>query len=135
MKVLRENVRFVSGAYFRILDIPAFANESGEIAYMLYQKDETERVISIVKSIRMLSIPYRMILLTEGDRECCGVFLYGNDEQEELVSVMEWIAMTHPKWMVINCRKVTNTPKIIGYRITNNLFHAKKLALQGEISD
>lgn len=135
MCVLREDVRSVSGIYFLLADATELINESGKITYMLYLKSGTN-FSELHKCIRMFAIPYRMVLIDEGDQESIGFVLFGDeDEREELDSMMEWIALSRSDWMVINCQKEINVPIIIGHRIPNNLFHAKRLALQGEILD
>lgn len=135
MDVKREDVRAVSGIYFLITDATDLINESGKISYMLYLKSRTN-LAALHKFIRMFEIPYRMVLIEEGDQECIGFVLFGDEEEkEELDSMMEWIALSHPGWIVINCQEEIDVPSVIGYRIANNLFHANKLALQGEILD
>ena len=75
-----------------------------------------------------------MILLNESDREVIGFILFWDeDDMEELSSTMEWIVVSHPEWVVVDCQNTECTQKIIGYRIANNLFHAKRLVLQGEV--
>ena len=65
-----------------------------------------------------------------------GFILFGDvGDKEEIVSTMEWTAKRHPMWRVYNCRQDEDVPRVIGYRIANNMFHAKKLSLQGEILD
>ena len=63
-----------------------------------------------------------------------GFIIYCNDEEkEELDSTMDWIAKSHSEWEVFLGQDTESLPKVIGYRIANNLFHAKRLALQGEV--
>lgn len=134
MEVLHDNVKYVSGAYFQTCDTTSFINESGKILYILYLKHDLGNNYSILhKFIRMFAIPYRIVLIDGGDKECIGFVLFGdNDEQEELDSLMKWIDILHPEWIVINCRE-DDMPNIIGFRIANNIFHARRLALHGEI--
>lgn len=135
MDVQHEDVRSVSGAYFQITGVHDFINESGKISYMLYLKTGND-VAALHKFIRMFAIPYRMVLIDEGDKESIGFVLFGNEEErEQMDSIMDWISISHPEWMVINCQEEIDIPSIIGYRIANNLFHARKLSLQGEILD
>ena len=46
---------------------------------------------------------------------------------------MSWIAALHSEWVIVNCQEKKEIPKITGCRIANNLFHAKRLTLQGEV--
>lgn len=137
MEVLHDDVRSVSGVYFRITDTTNLINESGKIIYLLYLKNGVENNFSILhKFIRMFAIPYRIVLIYVQNQECIGFVLLGDEEeQEELESLMEWVDVSHPEWIVINCRKNAEVPNIIGFRIANNMFHARKLALHGEVLD
>ncbi len=133
MDTLHENVRSVSGVFFQISGVTAYCQEPKKITYMLYLK-KGKSYAALYKFIRMLAIPFRMVLIDECDMEQIGfVLMDDGEEKEELESIMEWIVRVHPEWIVINCQEATSIPTIIGYRIANNLFHAKKLVLQGEI--
>ena len=137
MEVLHDDVRSVSGVYFRITDTTNLINESGKIIYLLYLKQGVENNFSILhKFIRMFAIPYRMVLIDAQNQERIGFVLLGDEEeQEELESLMDWVDTSHPEWIVINCQKSAEVRNIIGLRMANNLFHAKKLALHGEVLD
>lgn len=137
MKVSHDYVRSLSGVCFRITDTMDFISEPGKISYLLYTKRVSEKHFSnLHKFIRMSAIPYRMVLVEEEHRECIAFVLMGNkEEKEELDSLMAWVELSHPEWTVIDCQKNAEIPSIIGFRIANNQFHAKKLALHGEVLD
>lgn len=139
MEIEYDDVKLVSGAYFQTLDESIEAlNKTGKIAYMICLRNEPEKgdIPSIHKFIRMFAYPYRMVLIDDGNRESIGFILFGDlDDKEEIVSTMEWISKLHPMWRVYNCQHDEDVPKIIGHRIANNMFHAKKLSLQGEMLD
>lgn len=136
MEVLHDNVKSVSGVYFQMADTKNLVNESGKILYIICLKNNAESDCSILhKFVRMFAIPYRIVLIDDGDRECIGFILFGDkEEEEELDSLMEWIDISHPEWVVVNCQE-DDMPNIIGFRIANNMFHARKLALHGEVLD
>lgn len=136
MEVLHDNVKTVSGVYFQITDTMNLDNESEKVLYVLYLKHDAGNDYSILhKFIRMFAIPYRIVLIDDGERECIGFILFGDkEEQEELDSLMEWIDISHPEWVVVNCQE-DDMPNIIGFRMANNMFHARKLALYGEVLD
>ena len=139
MEIEYDDVKMVSGAYFQTLDEPIEAlNKTEKIAYMICLRNEPEKgdIPSIHKFIRMFAYPYRMVLIDDGNRESIGFILFGDqDDKEEIVSTMEWISKLHPMWRVYNCRQDEDVPRVIGHRIANNMFHAKKLSLQGEMLD
>lgn len=133
MDTLHEDVRSVSGIYFHMVDIP---DEMRDIAYILSPMDRSikENFATLHKFIRMFALPYRVVLLEKCGLEFAGFIIYCNDEEkEELDSTMDWIAKSHSEWEVFSGQDTENLPKVIGYRIANNLFHAKRLALQGEV--
>lgn len=136
VEVIREEVRSVSGIHFRLADVnDDLMNNSEKISYMIYPNDElTGGIASIQKFVRMFAIPYQIVLIDEGNREnICFLLSENCADKEEMDSTMGWIADTHPEWVVVDCRNKGTVPKVVGYRIANNLFHARKLALQGEI--
>lgn len=139
MEIEYDDVKLVSGAYFQALEEPIkISNETEKIAYMICLRNELEKrdVPAMHKFIRMFAYPYRMVLIDDGNRESVGFVVFGDEEdKEELVSTMNWIARLHPMWRVYNCQHDEDVPKIIGHRIANNMFHAKKLSLQGEMLD
>ena len=139
MEIEYDDVKLVLGAYFQTLDEPIeVLSKTEKIAYMICLRNEPEKgdVPAMHKFIRMFAYPYRMVLIDDGNRESVGFVVFGDEEdKEELVSTMNWIARLHPMWRVYNCLQDEDVPKIIGYRIANNLFHAKKLSLQGEMLD
>lgn len=132
MGVLHEDVRNVSGIYFQLTDnIKDFIDVPEKITYLIYLKDtpKTGDLEPLLRLIRFFTFPYRIVLIEDGTLVKIGLIIYGfYEEKEEIDSTMNWIAETHPKWVVEE-----NVSTIIGYRIANNLFHAKKLILQGEI--
>ena len=133
MDTLHEDVRSVSGIYFHMVDIP---DEMRDIAYILSPRDRSikENFAALHKFIRMFAIPYRVVLLEKNGMEFAGFIIYcSKEENEELDSTMEWIAKSHSEWEVFLGQDTESLPKVIGYRIANNLFHAKRLALQGEV--
>ena len=133
MDTLHEDVRSVSGIYFHMVDIP---DEMRDIAYILSPRDRTikENFAALHKFIRMFAIPYRVVLLEKYEIEFVGFIIYcSEEEKEELDSTMDWTAKSHSEWEVFSGQDTGNLPKVIGYRIANNLFHAKRLALQGEV--
>lgn len=133
MDTLHEDVRSVSGIYFHMVDIP---DEMRDIAYILSPRDRAikENFAALHKFIRMFAIPYRMVLLEKYEMEFVGFIIYcSEEEKEELDSTMDWTAKSHSEWEVFSGQDTENLPKVIGYRIANNLFHAKRLALQGEV--
>jgi len=136
MEVLHDEVKSVFGYFFITCDNTIIANDHGNIHFMVYPKDGSNKEDNkkLQKLIRLLALSYRMVLIDDGYKENVGFLLYGEiDESEDLEATMDWIALSHPKWVVVDCQKETNTPTIIGYRIANNLFHAKKLMLHGEL--
>lgn len=139
MEIENDDVKLVSGAYFHVLDEPIkILNETEKIAYMICLRSEPEKgdIPTMHKFIRMFAYPYRMVLIDDEKRESVGFVLFEEpDGKEEIASTMEWIARIHPMWRVCNCQQEEDVPRVIGYRIANNLFHAKKLLLQGEILD
>lgn len=137
MEALREDIRSVSGVYFCVNgETNNLMNKSEKISYMVYlrNKPTTDELGAMRKFIRMFAIPYRVVLIDDNNKEGIGFLLFGDcEEKEQLDSIMEWIALKHPEWDVVNCLDGAYVPKIIGYRIANNPFHAKRLILQGEI--
>lgn len=139
MEIEYDDVKLVSGAYFQTLVEPIeVLNKTEKIAYMICLCNEPKKgdIPSIHRFIRMFAYPYRMVLIDDGNRESIGFILFGDqDDKEEIVSTMEWISKLHPIWRVYNCQHDEDVPSVIGYRIANNMFHAKKLSLQGEMLD
>lgn len=137
MEVLHDDVRSVSGIHFRIMNTTDFVDISGKVSYLLYLKhDSGQNIYTLRKFIRMFAIPFRMVLIHKGNMDCIGFILFmDKSEQQELDSMMEWTAISHPEWIVTNFSKNVDVPDIIGLHIANNLFHARKLVLQGELLD
>ena len=73
-----------------------------------------------------------IVLITQMKRQnVAGLLLYGSaDEKEDLASTMEWLSVRNPEWRIDRCDTVNQLPKIIGYRIANNLFHEKRIGMQ-----
>lgn len=136
MEVSHENVKSVSGLFFQVVDITGLMHEPKKSSFIIYLRNgqEKDNLSRLHKFIKMFALPFRMVLLNESDREFIGFILFWDeDDMEELSSTMEWIAVSHPEWVVVDCQNAEGIPKIIGYRIANNLFHAKRLVLQGEV--
>ena len=139
MKVKDEEVRTVSGLMFQIInDYEETKKEADRLVYMLFLRDEwkMKSFISVYKFIRMLTIPYRIALIDNNGIESVCFLLYGDkDEAEELDSTMDWVAGMHPEWIVLNKNSSADIPKIIGFHIPNNSFHARRLLCQGKVFD
>ena len=90
--------------------------------------------ISLYKFIRMSTITYRIALIDNNGIESVCFLLFGDkDEAEELDSTMDWVAGIYTEWIVLNKNSSADIPKIIGFHIPNNTFHARRLLLQGEL--
>lgn len=136
MDVRHEDVRAVAGMKFRLVDTSFINNELKKTMYILYSEDKSNisNVHSIKKVIKMFAIPYRTVLLENEGQNVAGLLLYGSaDEKEDLASTMEWLSVRNPEWRIDRCDTVNQLPKIIGFRIANNLFHEKRITLHGEI--
>ena len=136
MDTLHKDVKSVSGLFFFFFDIPDLVHEPEKLSYIIYLKNDQGKgnLASLHKFIKMFAMPYRMILVNDQNGECRGFILFWDKEdKEELDSTMSWIAALHSEWVIVNCQEKKEIPKITGYRIANNLFHAKRLTLQGEV--
>ena len=136
MEILYKDVKSVDGLFFQTEDIPEFVHAPNKLSYIIYLKDGTNNtnLALLHKFIRMFAMPYRMILLNSDGNEYIGFVLFWDiDDKEEFDSTMDWVSKTHSEWVVVNCQDVKEIPKITGFRIANNLFHARRLSLQGEM--
>ena len=135
IKRIKNDIKKVSGIYFKLSEVPILLDNQENIFYVIYpKKAEFSNLSALGRFIRMFAISYRMVLIENDGDEFIGFVLIGNpNEREELDSTMSWVALSHPEWMVCNLQDKSEYPSIIGYRIANNLFHAKKLLLLGEV--
>lgn len=132
MDTEKSEIRKKLGAYFIITGKADFLDKQDEVYYVIFPKvTGTGGLPALKKFIRMFAFSYRMVLIAEDDREYIGFVLIGrSDDKEELDSTINWIAKSHPEWIVSNLQEKGNGPNIIGCRIANNPFHARKLRLQ-----
>ncbi len=138
MDVMHEGIRTVSGIHFiEVDDTYDVKTNEDQLIYLIYIDKEgrnREDISSILKFIRMFAWLYRICLLDIDGKNEVGFLIYCDEnERDEMTSMMEWIAKTHTGWTVIEY--TGDNLRIIGIRIANNMFHEKKLILQGEILD
>lgn len=136
MEEMKKNVILKYGAYFHMLDSPEFPSiEPGKISYMIYLSDDADNsdLNDLRKFVHIYSISYRMVLIDDQKYKTCYLLEGEQSEKEELDSVMKWLIKIHPRWKIIDCQEDTGIPYIVGYRVANNKFQAKRLELQGEI--
>ena len=134
---MENGIRVVSGLFFRLADYSYGVKEKqNRIAFILYieKKSDSKDRTKLQRWVHLSGYAFRIILFEIAGKEYIGYELLGNaDEKEEMESLLGWIIKTHENWNMLNCQKETFT--ILGIRMANNRFHAKKLMLQGEHLD
>jgi len=137
MDVMHKGIRTVLGIHFlEVDDTYDVKTKEEQLIYLIYFDSEgrKEDVSSILKFIRMFACSYRICLLDINGKNKVGFLIYCDEnERDEMTSMMEWIARTHNEWAVTEY--TGESLRVIGIRIANNMFHEKKLILQGEILD
>ena len=82
--------------------------------------------------MRMSACNFRIVLADMGGTEYIGFVISANpDECEIIKDMLDWGVHTHDGWGMAEL--TADTVKIKGIRIANNMFHAEKITLQGEL--
>jgi len=137
MKAIHEGIRTVSGIHFlKVDDRYDIRTRADQMIYFIYisRQRSREDILVLLKFIRMFDCSYRICLLDINGRNKVGICIYcDEDEQSDMASIMEWFVKTHKGLKTIEY--TGKNMRVIGIRIANNMFHANKLVVQGEVLD